>query len=62
MGIDPLGVVHISERLLREHDGPMLNAGLQGFHGSAIAQPRWVANRPDPARLGVRFEQFRAVA
>ena len=62
MGIDPLGVVHISERLLREHDGPMLNTGLQGFHGSPIAQPRRVANRPDPARLGVRFEQFRAVA
>jgi len=39
MGIDPRGGVHISERLLREQDGPMLRSGLQGFHGTAILQP-----------------------
>jgi putative restriction endonuclease len=62
MGIDPRGAVHISRRLLDEIDGPMLRTGLQGFHGAAILQPRRAADRPDPGRLEVRFEQFRAVA
>jgi putative restriction endonuclease len=62
MGIDPHGGVHISRRLLDEADGPMLRTGLQGFHGSAILTPRRTADRPDPRRLEIRFEQFRAVA
>jgi putative restriction endonuclease len=62
MGIDPRGVVHISQRLLRETDGPMLRSGLQGFHGAAILQPRRAADRPDPERLEVRFERFSAAA
>jgi putative restriction endonuclease len=60
MGIDPRGVVHIAERLLHEQDGPMLRSGLQGFHGAAILQPRRRSDRPDPDRLGVRYETFRA--
>ena len=39
MGIDPSGSVHVSERLLREVDGPMLRSGLQSFHGAAILAP-----------------------
>ena len=62
MGIDPDGVGHIAERLRREEDGPMLKAGLQGFHGAAIFQPRRQDERPDPARLEVRYETFRAAA
>ncbi len=62
MGVDPRGTVHVSERLLREHDGPMLRAGLQGFHGAAILQPRRPSERPDPGRLEVRFERFLAAA
>jgi putative restriction endonuclease len=62
LGIDPRGVVHISERLLRETDGPMLTAGLQGFHGSRIGMPQRKQQRPDPDRLAVRFEQFSSAA
>jgi putative restriction endonuclease len=62
LGIDPRGLVHISERLRRESDGPMLRTGLQGFHGAAILQPQRLADRPDPERLEVRFERFRAAA
>ncbi len=62
MGIDARGGVHVSERLLREHDGPMLRSSLQGFHGAAILQPRRPAERPDPGRLDVRFERFLAAA
>ena len=62
LGIAPDGVVHIASRLLEEIDGPMLRVGLQGFHGSAIEQPRERRNRPDPERLRARFERFSAVA
>jgi putative restriction endonuclease len=58
LGIDPAGVVHIADRLLREIDGPMLRTGLQGFHGETIAVPRRPEDRPDPARLQARFERF----
>jgi putative restriction endonuclease len=58
LGIDPDGVVHIADRLLREIDGPMLRTGLQGFHGERIALPRRPADRPDPLRLETRFERF----
>jgi putative restriction endonuclease len=62
MGVDPDGVVHVTARLLREQDGPMLKAGLRGFHGAAIFQPKRAEERPDPARLEVRYEAFRAAA
>lgn len=58
LGIDPRGVVHISERVLKETDGPMLRTGLQGFHHANITVPSRVQDRPDPARLAVRFAGF----
>jgi len=60
LGIDPDGVVHIASRLLKEHDGPMLREGLQGFHGRTITMPARIADRPDPERLDFRFSRFRA--
>jgi putative restriction endonuclease len=62
LGIDPLGVVHISRKLLEEIDGPMLREGLQGFHHGTIRQPSRPAERPDPARLAARFEEFERAA
>jgi putative restriction endonuclease len=62
MGIDPDGLVHVAERVLKESDGPMLKNGLQGFHGATILQPRRIEERPDPARLAVRYDAFRAAA
>jgi putative restriction endonuclease len=55
-------VVHIARRLRDEIDGPMLRSGLQEFHGALILQPRRNEERPDPDRLALRYEQFRAVA
>jgi len=60
MGIDPTGVVHIAGRLLRAIDGPMLSSGLQAFHGEHIELPRHAVQRPDPHRLEIRYEQFKA--
>ena len=62
MGIDPDGVVHISQRLLNEIDGPMLANGIQHFHGAAILHPARADERPDPDRLAVRYERFLEVA
>lgn len=62
LGIDPSGVVHIADRLLREQDGPMLRTGLQGFHGARIVHPRRPEDRPDPMRLAMRFDEFRSAA
>jgi len=58
VGIDPRGKVHLSQRLLREVDGPMLGNGLQHFHGAEILQPRRTEDRPDPDLLELRFSQF----
>jgi putative restriction endonuclease len=62
MGIDPEGVIHISQRLLGEIDGPMLREGLQSFHGAAILQPKRADERPDPDRLIVRYTRFQEAA
>lgn len=62
LGIDPDGVVHIGERLLNEHDGPMLSNGLQGFHGAHILEPSRSEDRPDPERLARRFVEFESAA
>jgi putative restriction endonuclease len=58
LGIDPDGVVHIAHRLLQEIDGPMLQIGLQGFHGASIVQPKRLEDRPDAVRLETRFNRF----
>ena len=60
LGIDPSGVVHIGRRLREEHDGPMLQAGLQGFHGERIYVPARREDRPDPERLAIRCATFEA--
>jgi len=61
LGIRPDYVVEIHHRLLDETDGPMLKHGLQEHHGTRLRQiPRSRANRPDPDRLEVRYEQFRS--
>ncbi len=62
LGIDPDGVVHIAHRLLEEVDGPMLRAGLQERHGEGILLPRKRSERPDPARLEIRFGEFERAA
>lgn len=62
MGVDPDGVVHIHERLLREIDGPMLANGLQHFHGAHILRPARESEHPDRDRLALRFERFSAAA
>ena len=61
IGIDPDYRLHVSERLLRWDDGPMLEA-LKRLNGGTIHLPDRVKDRPDRDRLALRFERFKAVA
>ena len=61
IGIDPDYRLHVSERLLSQNDGPMLEA-LKLLNGGTIHLPGRTKDRPDRDRLARRFERFKAVA
>ena len=61
VGISPEYQVHVSDALMNEDDGPMLDL-LKGFHRQRIHVPRHRSSRPDPERLAVRFERFQTAA
>jgi putative restriction endonuclease len=61
IGIDPDYRLHVSERLLMQKDGPMLQA-LKRLNGGTIHRPKRDKDRPDRDRLALRFERFRAAA
>ncbi len=61
IGIDPDYRSHVSERLLVQKDGPMLEA-LKRLNGGTIHLPSRERDRPDRDRLAQRFERFKAVA
>ena len=57
VGVSPDYQVRVSQRLLEDDDGPMLEL-LKGFHGASIHLPDHPQQRPDRERLAVRFERF----
>jgi putative restriction endonuclease len=59
IGIDPNYRLHVSERLLGQNDGPMLEA-LKRLSGETIHLPSRPKDRPDRDRLALRFERFKA--
>ena len=59
IGIDPDHRVHVSDRLLSQRDGPMLDA-LKQLDGSLMHLPIVAEDRPDPDRLARRFDRFKA--
>jgi putative restriction endonuclease len=61
IGIDPDYRLHVSERLLGQNDGPMLEA-LKRLNGGTIHLPNRTKDLPDRERLALRFERFRAAA
>jgi putative restriction endonuclease len=61
IGIDPDYRVHVSERLLDQHDGPILQA-LTALEGTNIHVPERIKDRPDQDRLALRFEQFKGIS
>ena len=61
IGIDPDYRLHVSERLLVQKDGPMLES-LKRLNGGVIHLPSRIKDRPDRDRLAVRFDRFKAAA
>ena len=61
IGIDPDYRLHVSERLLMQHDGPMLEV-LKQLDGGRIHLPLNGRHNPDRDRLALRFEQYRKAA
>ena len=55
IGIDPDYRIHVSERLLGQNDGPMLEA-LKRLRKSELHLPPRARDRPDRDRLALRFE------
>ena len=61
IGIDPDYRVHVSDRLLDQRDGKMLEA-LKLLDGGKIHLPRRPADFPDRNRLAQRYELFKKAA
>ena len=61
IGIDPDYRVHVSDRLLEQHDGKMLDA-LKLLDGGKIYLPRRPEDYPDRDRLAQTYELFRRAA
>jgi putative restriction endonuclease len=59
LGVRPDLVIELRRDILDEADGPMLQFGLQGFHGMALHAPRLAELRPCKDFLAERFELFR---
>jgi putative restriction endonuclease len=57
--IRPDYTIEVRPSILTEVDGPMLVVGLQQIHEKTIFLPRHEVDRPDPARLQKRYEEFR---
>jgi putative restriction endonuclease len=57
VAVKPDYEVAVSAQLLEDEDGPMLDL-LKGFHGASIHVPSRKTWRPDPERLGARYERF----
>jgi putative restriction endonuclease len=57
VGITPDYEVRVSQRLLDDEDGPMLDV-LKGFHRHTVHLPARRAQHPDRERLAARFERF----
>ena len=60
LGIDADYRIHIRHDVLEEHDGPMLQHGLQAMHRQPILLPSREALRPNRDYLEERFGRFRA--
>jgi putative restriction endonuclease len=61
IGIDPDFRIHVSDRILCQNDGPMLEA-LKQLNGRNIRPPIRTRDNPDRDRLAMRFERFKSVA
>ena len=58
VGIDPDYTVHVRPDILAEKNGPMLEHGIKEMDKTKLWVPPAVGEKPDPARLEARFQEF----
>jgi putative restriction endonuclease len=58
VGIDADYTVHIRPDILSETDGPMLEHGIKDMDKTKLWVPQTSGEKPDPARLEVRFRDY----
>jgi putative restriction endonuclease len=58
LGVTPDLKVEVRLDVLQEKDGPMLEWGLQKFHGAELIPPRRALDRPNPDYLAERYAIF----
>ena len=59
IGISPDGVIHVSERVRAQRDGPLLDYGLVRLDGQPLRLPAFAAHHPNRDFLSARFDEFR---
>jgi putative restriction endonuclease len=62
IGVNPDFRIHVSDRLLKIHDGPFLELGLKGIVGQVIELPRRSEDRPIQTGWPIGLKQFKRVA
>lgn len=50
--------VHVRSDILSERDGPMLEHGIKEMNKGKLWVPPAPGEKPDPARIEVRFKEF----
>ncbi len=58
LGINPDLFIEVREDVLEEHDGPMLQYGLQAFHNQKLILPTRKEYYPDRERIEIRYNEF----
>ena len=61
IGIDPDFKIHISDKLLEQRDGPLLES-MKQLNGRSIHLPKREQDHPDRERLAQRYELFQEAA
>ena len=61
IGISPDFIIHVSDRLMDQNDGPLLEA-MKGLNGQPLHLPSRKSDWPDRERLEARFARYRAAA
>jgi putative restriction endonuclease len=58
VGVTPNYVIKIREDILEEEDGPVLQHGLKGLHGSMLILPSSKSHYPSKEALEWRYSRF----
>lgn len=61
LGIDPDFRIHVADRLMVQHDGPLLES-LKRLAGGILHLPQRAKDKPDRDRLAARFELYKAAS